>query len=758
MLDVLRRVIQEVNAAHDLNSALDIIVDRVQSAMGTQVCSVYLLDEENKQYVFMATRGLNAKMLGQVTLELGEGLVGLVGERAEPINLHNADKHPSYHYVSELGEEEFQSFLGVPIIHSRKVLGVIVVQQAKQRRYDESEEAFLITLSAQLAGVIAHARATGALSISDSISDLPASRFSGKAGAPGVAIGTSVVIFPEADLSQVPERTTTSVKSEIKLFRAAVEESRTEIKDMGKKLADRLQPEELALFDAYLHMLDDSAITGEVIELIEEGIWSQTALRRVIESHVANFEAMEDEYLRETGSDVLDLGRRVLAKLQSKEGKRRSYPKGTILVAEELTPAMLADVPRTKLTGLVAVKGSSNSHVAILAKAMGVPTVMGVEDLPLTLLEDKPVIVDGFDGAVITYPNDEQLSVYRRIIKEEAAFNKDLEVLKDEKSETLDGQPVTLWVNTGLMTDVARSLDRGAKGVGLYRTEIHFMVNDRFPTEQEQRLIYRKHLKAFSPYPVTMRTLDIGGDKSLSYFPIEEENPFLGWRGIRVTLDHPEIFLGQVRAMIQANEGIDAYLRIMLPMVSSVAEVDEAQRLISQCYRELVEEGVEVEMPDVGVMIEVPAAVYQARDIVKRVDFLSVGSNDLIQYMLAVDRNNSRVAELYQEFHPAVLHALKQVVDAALAEKKGVSICGEMAGNPSAAILLAAMGFQILSMNSSNLLTVKWAIRSFEMSKAKRILAKVLKMDNAFLIKKYVEEEMLKAGLGQLIHSRQSSS
>jgi len=758
MLDVLRRVIQEVNAAHDLNTALDIIVDRVQSAMGTQVCSVYLLDEENRQYVFMATRGLNAKMLGQVTLKLGEGLVGLVAERAEPINLHNADKHPSYHYVSELGEEEFQSFLGVPIIHSRKVLGVIVVQQAKQRRYDESEEAFLITLSAQLAGVIAHARATGALSISDSVSDLPASRFTGKAGAPGVAIGTSVVIFPEADLSQVPERITTKIKAEIRSFRAAVEESRTEIKDMGEKLADRLQPEELALFDAYLHMLDDSAITGEVIELIEEGIWSQTALRRVIESHVANFEAMEDEYLRERGSDVLDLGRRVLAKLQSKEGKRRSYPKNTILMAEELTPAMLADVPRTKLTGLVAVKGSSNSHVAILAKAMGVPTVMGVEDLPLTLLEDKPVIVDGFDGAVITYPNDEQLSVYRRIIKEEAAFNEDLEGLKDEKSETLDGQEVRLWVNTGLMTDVARSLDHGATGVGLYRTEIHFMVNDRFPTEQEQRLIYRKHLKAFAPFPVTMRTLDIGGDKSLSYFPIEEENPFLGWRGIRVTLDHPEIFLSQVRAMIHANEGIDTDLRIMLPMVSSVAEVDEAQRLISQCYRELVEEGVEVEMPDVGVMIEVPAAVYQARDIVKRVDFLSVGSNDLIQYMLAVDRNNSRVAELYQEFHPAVLHALKQVVDAALLEKKGVGICGEMAGNPSAAILLAAMGFHVLSMNSSNLLPVKWAIRSFEMSKAKRILAKVLKMDNAFLIKKYVEEEMLKAGLGQLIHSRQSSS
>ncbi|HJP50419.1 MAG TPA: phosphoenolpyruvate--protein phosphotransferase [Pseudomonadales bacterium] len=754
MLDVLRRITQEVDAARDLNIALDIIVDRVQSAMGTEVCSVYLLDDESKQYVFMATRGLNTEMVGKVTLELDEGLVGLVGERAEPVNLHNASRHPRYHYVGELGEEKYESFLGVPVIHHRKVLGVIVVQQTGRRRFDESEEAFLITLSAQLAGIIVHAQATGAFTISGVAADLPASRFPGTAGAPGVAIGTSIVIYPEADLYQVPERTTKKIKSEKKIFRNAVKEVRAEIRKLGSRLSDRLQPEELTLFDAYQRMLDETAITGEVIERIDQGVWSQTALRQVIEAHVASFEALDDHYMRERGSDVLDLGQRILTKLQSKEERKRTYPRGTVLIGDDLTPGMLAEVPRSKLAGLVSVSGSGSSHVAILAKAMGVPTVMGVEDLPLHLLEEKPIIVDGFDGVVITYPNKDQLALYKRIVKEEAAFVEGLEPLKDERCETKDGHRVLLWVNTGLMTDVARSLDRGAEGVGLYRTEVHFMMNDRFPTEEEQRLIYRKHLKAFSPRQVTMRTLDIGGDKALSYFPIQEENPFLGWRGIRVTLDHPEIFLAQVRAMIKATEGVDAYLRIMLPMVSSIAEVDEAQRLISQCYREIVEEGVEVEMPDVGVMIEVPAAVYQARDIVKRVDFLSVGSNDLIQYMLAVDRNNSRVAELYQDFHPAVLQALKQVVDAAHSERKPVGICGEMAGNPSAAILLTAMGYDVLSMNSTNLLMVKWVIRSFEMTRAKKMLNKVLKMDNAFLIKSYVEDEMRKAGLGQLIHSR----
>lgn len=757
MLDVLRRVTQEVNAAKDLQSALDIIVDRVQSAMETEVVSVYLLDSERSEFVFSANRGLNPDLIGKVSMALDEGLVGLVGQRAEPINLKDASQHPQFKLIAELGEEPYNTFLGVPIIHQRKVLGVIVVQQKVLRRFDEAEEAFLITLSAQLAGVIAHARATGALR-TEQEQAATSSRFSGTPGSPGIAMGQSVVMYPEADLASVPDRKATDIPAEIADFKQAVEETRLEIQAMSRALADQLPPEELGLFEAYLHMLDDTAISGEVVAMIETGIWAQTALRRVVESHVSTFEAMEDPYLRERGADVLDLGQRVLANLQSRDGHGPNFPRKTILIAQELTPAMLGTVPKNKLQGLVSTKGSGSSHVAILAKAMGIPTVMGVSDLPIHLLENKPMIVDANAGIVITYPDHNQQNHYRRLVKEEQDLIEGLDALKEERSETSDGHRVRLWVNTGLMTDTEMSLDRGAEGVGLYRTEVHFMMNDRFPTEEEQRVIYREHLKAFAPRPVTMRTLDIGGDKALSYFPIKEENPFLGWRGIRVTLDHPEIFLGQVRAMIRANEGIEAYLRIMLPMISSISEVEEAQRLIAQCYREIVEEGIEVKRPDVGVMIEVPAAVYQARDISRRVDFLSVGSNDLIQYMLAVDRNNAQVAELYQEFHPAVLHALKHVVDSAHAEGKPLGICGEMAGNPGAAILLTAMGYDVLSMNATNLLQVKWVIRSFSMEKAKQVLMKVLKMDNAYAIKNCVEDELRKAGLGRLIRDQVTHS
>lgn len=752
MLDVLRRIIQEVNSARDLQSALNIIVERVTEAMGTQVCSVYLLDESGEHFLFMATEGLNKTAVGHVSIDLDKGLVGLVGERAEPVNLDNAPKHPRYLHIVEVGEEPYHSFLGVPIIHHRSVLGVLVVQQQEVRRYDESEEAFLITLSAQLAGVIAHAKATGAiLGVHELDENTPSATFDAAPGAPGIAIGTACVCFPQADLNTVPERKAYDIDHEKKKFRSALIATRKEIRSLSRKLADRLPKGELALFDAYLHMLDDNAIGGEVIRKIKEGYWSQTALRKVIDKHIETFTVMEDSYLKERASDVRDLGQRVLANLQLSEGPREEFPDDTILVGEELTPSMIAEVPKQKLAGLVSVRGSANSHVAILARAMGLPTVMGAVDLPISLLDGQPMIADGFEGRVICHPSKEEYAAYRKIVLEEEAFVEGLEELKDLPTKTPDGYEMTLCVNTGLMADVVRSLDRGAQGVGLYRTEVYFQMIDRFPTEEEQRAIYREHLKAFAPLPVTMRTLDIGGDKALSYFPIKEENPFLGWRGIRVTLDHPEIFLAQVRAMIRAHEGLEGELKIMLPMISNVSEVDEALRLIGQCYREIIEEGVEVEMPDVGVMVEVPAAVYQAKAIIKRVDFLSVGSNDLTQYLLAVDRNNAQVAGLYQHLHPAVLHALKQVVDATKAARKPVSICGEMAGNPGAAILLMAMGYDILSMSATSIPIIKWVLRSVNLADAKVMLKHVLKMDNAWMIKNYMDDQLRKAGLGQLV-------
>ena len=754
MLSTLRRIVQEVGTARDLQAALDIIVRSVRLAMCTDVCSVYLYDDDASRYTLMASEGLNHKAIGRVTLSRSEGLVGQVGLREEPINLEDAASHPKFRYLEETGEERFRSFLGVPIIHHRNLLGVLVVQQAVQRRFDESEESFLVTMSAQLAGVIAHAEATGSLHIPSSSDEKPRqSRFLGVAGSPGIAIGTAVVLAPPADLGAVPEKETEDIEGETQLFRQALCSVREQMSRTASKLAGSIPPEEQALFDVYLRMLDDNALGAEVEAVIRKGQWAQGALRQVIDEHVGHFERMDDPYLRERAVDVRDLGRRVLASLQQQQTQEVTWPDAAVVISEELTPAMLGEIPRHKLVGLVSVQGSGNSHVAILARAMGVPTIMGAVDLPWERMGNRELIVDGNLGRVYASPAEELVSQYRALIDEEQAFVEGLEALRDEPCLTPDHYRLPLWVNTGLMTDTVRSLDKGAEGVGLYRTEVPFMIRERFPSEKEQEDIYRDQLKAFAPRPVTIRTLDIGGDKSLSYFPIKEENPFLGWRGIRVTLDHPEIFLVQIRAMLKASAGLDN-LRIMLPMISGVPEVEEALYLIHRAYHEVLSEGVSVQLPPIGVMVEVPAAVYQVRDFARRVDFLSIGSNDLTQYILAVDRNNPRVAELYHSFHPAVLQALQKVVIDAHKEGKPVSICGEMAGDPAAAVLLMAMGFDILSMNATHLPRVKWALRNIPLEHAKEILDDVMEMDNPRVIRSAVELALRHRGLEKVLASR----
>jgi len=760
MLTTLRRIVEDVSEAGSFKEALNILVHEVRESLGTEVCSVYLLSPDGKRYQFVANEGFNSDAVGKLSLGLNEGLVALVAERAEPINLSDAINHPRFHLIPGIGEEAFNAFLGVPVIHHRRVLGVLVVQQREQRRFDESEEAFLVTLSARLATVIAHAEATGDIAklIEDGTSDHGRADaiFKGVPGAPGISLGTAVVIHPAASLESVPERIAEDVTTELQILERAVQSVREDIRRISEQFATSLPAEELALFDAYLHMLDDNALPGDIRDRINRGQWAQGALKQVIREHVRRFEEMEDSYLRERGADVKDLGLRVLAYLQDIRARKVYFPDDTILVADELTPSMLANIPADKLKGIVSVLGSSNSHVAILARALDIPAVMGAVDLPISNLDNVSLIVDGFYGEVFANPSLKLATHYLELITEEREFAEELEELKELPSITRDGIPIGLWVNIGLTGDISRSLDRGAEGIGLFRTEIPFMTQDRFPSEEQQRAIYREHMVAFDPRPVTMRTLDIGGDKALPYFPIHEDNPFLGWRGIRVTLDHPEIFMVQARAMIKANAGLVGVLRIMLPMISSMAEVAEAKALIERAYAEVVEEGIVVKKPQVGVMIEVPAAVYQARQLARQVDFLAVGSNDLTQYMLAVDRNNPRVADLYKETHPAVLNALREVARAAHAENTGVGICGELAGTPAGAVLLLAMGYHVLSMNASNLPKVKWIVRNIKRSDARRMLARVLRMDTAEEILDFMHQQLIEIGLGRVVPSHHS--
>jgi len=754
MLNTLRQIIQEVSAAHTFRDALDVMVKRVAEALDTEACSIFLMDRPRSDYVLVATEGLNKAAIGKARIPINKGLIGLVGEREEPINLDDAPAHPRFLHLHEINEQKFHAFLGTPIIYHRQVLGVLVAQHRDSRRYDESEEAFLVTLATQLAAIIAHAEAIGALNDIFDNSRLQKRDliYSGVPGAPGVGTGTGVVVYAPTDIDIVPDHEPENADEEIEVMEAAFAAVREDMRVLSDRMFTTLPASERELFDVYQRMLDSSELVQEVAEKIRAGNWAPGALREVIQAHVKQLESLDNEYMRERSQDIKDLGQRVLAYLQKSDRGQPPYAEKTILIGEALTAANLAEVPNGMLAGIISVKGSANSHVAILARAMRVPTVMGVEESEIHDLQDHEIIVDGYFGQVYVSPSETIKAEFAQLIEQEKKLDASLEEIRDLPAQTKDGYEVSLMVNAGLGTDISRSLQVGAAGVGLYRTEIPFLIRDRFPSSEEQRVVYRQMLSSFAPRPVTVRTLDIGGDKPLPYFPIKEDNPFLGWRGIRITLDHPEIFLSQVRAALRASEGLNN-LRIMLPMISDIGEVDEAMRLLKKAYSEVTEEGCKVEMPQIGVMIEVPSAVYQSRAIAKRVDFLSVGSNDLTQYLLAVDRNNPRVANLYDALHPAVLRALIQIVESGHQEGKHISICGEMAGDPAAVILLLAIGFDSFSMNASSINRVRWIIRNITKKKAATLLQEVLGMESAVMIRCHMELALERAGLGNLIRA-----
>lgn len=752
MLEVLLRIVHEVNTARDLQQALTIIVQRVKHAMAVDVCSVYLTDPDGEQHVLMATDGLNPEAVGKVRLPLTAGLIGLVRERAEPVNLEDAPSHPRYLYVAETGEEKFHGFLGVPIIQHRRPLGVLVVRQRESRKFNVEEVSFLFTLGAQLAGAIGHAQASGGIAgLQDE--SLPATRFiEGLPGAPGVALGTAVVVYAPSDLNAVPDRKPDDPVAEEAAFRAAVVAVQDDIKALGARMGALLPAADHALFDAFVLMLGSDTLIDNTVQRIHAGNWAQGALRETINEHARVFDDMEDAYLRERAGDVRDMGRRILMRLQAGKPPRRDFPPNTILVGEEISAAQLAEVPAGCLAGVVSARGSSSSHAAILARALSIPAVMGVRDLPVGRFDGRELVIDGYRGRLYVQPSGAVREEFLRLARQEQLLTSDLQELRDLPATTPDGVRVPLYANTGLLSDISPSLNCGAEGIGLYRTEFPFMIRERFPSEDEQRDIYHQALMAFAPLPVTLRTLDIGGDKALPYFPVSEDNPFLGWRGIRITLDHPEIFLTQLRAMLRASIGLNN-LQILLPMISSVSELDEARVLIDQACRELREEGADFPRPPIGVMIEVPSAVYQTEALARRVEFLSVGTNDLTQYLLAVDRNNERVAKLYDGLHPAVLHALMQVVEGAHRHGKPVSVCGEMAGDPAAVLLLLGMGIDSLSMSVASLPRVKWVIRSITRELARSLLDQALEMEHPAAIRALLNAALEKAGLGGLTHA-----
>jgi phosphotransferase system enzyme I (PtsP) len=573
----------------------------------------------------------------------------------------------------------------------------------------------------------------------------------GVASAAGLGLGEAVVVSPAVELESVPDKTIVDREAEALRFKQVVAAELEEIKRLSQRLQSLLPPDHGALFDAYILLLSSDSLMNSTLIRIHQGNWAPGALRTTILDYAQRFENLDDPYLQERAADIRDLGQRLLKRLlqPTSQAEGRTYPAHTILMAEEIGVSQLLEVPPEQLAGLVSVHGTGASHVALLARGLDIPAVFGVTHLPLSDLNRREVVVDGYSARVCIQPSPTLRQEYLKLAEEKAELVRGLQELRHLPALTPDGHHLELHANSGLFADIAVARESGAEGVGLHRSELNFYLFDHFPSEEEQTVIYTQVLKAMAPRPVVLRTLDVGGDKPLPYFPIKEQNPVLGWRGIRVSLAQPALFKTQLRAMLRAGTTCPN-LAILFPMITCVNELSEVLELLRQAHAELVADGLPAVSPRVGLLVEVPSTVYQIDTLACRVDFVSIGSNDLTQYLLAVDRNNDRVATLYDSLHPAVLQAIQQVVERAHLAGRPVSVCGEMAGDPAAALLLLAMGVDKLSLSLGNLLKIKWMVRTISHRHAQALLTEVMQMDSAGPIRERLHQVLEEYGLGSL--------
>ncbi len=750
MLVNSRQILTEINNTAHLKEALALVVQRSRSSMDATACSVYVIDDtQSDQYLLMAADGLAPAAIGKARISRNEGLVGWVAVHEEAVNLANAADHPGYCHIPEVEDGSLHAFMGAPIVHHGRVLGVLVAQKHEQRRFDDDETAFFTTLASQLGSATNHLLVKWDFSRQLNGPSQGRIFIRGIPCAPGVAIGTIVLLQP-ADLQSTPDRRALNIDAEINAFQAAIFAVRQELRESNDRLSAELPGEVLSLFDAYTMMLESDRLNAGTVARIRSGQWARGALRDTIFELAHVFEQMEKPYLAERAEDIRNIGRHILIHLQGGAAAPKKYPKQCILAGKELSLAEISKVPRVRLAGIICMKGSALSHTAIVCRALGIPSVMGLTDLSIGYLEDCAIAMDGSIGDVCINPLPADIDRYRRSIQEEQAISSQLRTLRNLPAKTVDGVSIPLYVNLGIGADEEQPHKDEYEGIGLYRTEFFFIARDALPTENEQYRLYRNLLESFAPKPVTIRTLDAGGDKKLPSFPINETNPFLGWRGIRFTLDHPEIFLTQLRALLRSNYGLNN-LKILLPMVSKTNEIDKTLDLMERAYLDLTKDHQVAAKPQLGAMIEVPSAAYLINALSRRVDFFSIGTNDLTQYLLAVDRNNPHVQSFYDSLHPAVIHVIHDIIQKAHSRNKAVGVCGEMAGDPASALLLLGLGIDSLSMNPTSLPRVKWTIRSFTQRQAHEISNKVLKSENAAQTQDLLNTALNAAGLNALV-------
>ena len=758
-----------IGESGDLPATLDRIVSLVANRLDMEVCSIYRFAPESNRLIMVATHGLDPSSIGNVSMGVDEGLTGFVIEKGEPVMAIDALAHPRYKYFPETGEERYHSFLGVPIVDRREPLGVLVVQTSRRRRFTRDEVRLMKAVVVPVGGLLVQLRLLQSLEskeeerrgyqqrMLDAIkrlqayerqqpsageaSDVTAVRLAGVPAAPGFGIGRAHLLVPEVSFASIPERRPLAPRKELARFQAAVERSVDEVERLKERMLASYPEIDAALFDTQRLMLVDQSFRDRVEAEISAGASAESALERVISAMVEEFARLDDSYLQERAVDIKDIGQRALRNLLGVAERDRSFASAVVLVAPELTLSDILRIEPDQLKGIVMGVGGATSHASILAKSLEIPTVVGVERLG-AIHEGHHLIVDGNAGTIYVHPSGEVLREYGRLKDEYAAFNRELDSLRTQPAVTSDGCEIHLGANIGLLGDLVLAHRHGATRVGLYRTEIAFLSHRDFLTESEQVTLYERVVQAAQGLPLTVRTLDLGADKYPPYLNVPQEaNPFLGWRSIRVSLELASVFKTQLRAILRASAG--GTLSIMLPMISSLEELRRSKELLEEAKTELRREGHAFdEGVRWGMMVEVPSAVQLAERFIEEVDFFSIGTNDLIQYLLAVDRNNRKVASLYEPLHPAVLRAVASVVRVANAAGKPVSLCGEMAADPVCTLVLIGMGLRDLSMSAFFIPVIKRLVRSVDIAAAERVAAEALDLSTVKEVKRHIFEVM----------------
>jgi phosphotransferase system enzyme I (PtsP) len=765
----------------DLRDTLDRVVAAIASGMEAEVCSLYLFDPQRERIVLRATIGLDRESVGKVTMRMNEGLVGLVLEKDDAVYVPDAISHPRYKYFPETGEERYHTFLGVPIYDGRKKpLGVLVAQTLERRKFTKSEIRLLGTAANQVAQILSHFRLRESLATKEKerleyrrrmieanrqLKDyekvggktrvaaplkIRRPRLVGLPAAPGFAQGHAHVVGTFLSTIDRNQRAR-DPKLEIRRLEDALARSKSELDALRARMAPLMPESDLKIFDGHRMILGDDEFIDRIRDTIAAGFTAESALFRVIEELSASMLAVADSYLRERATDFRDVGHRVLRHLRQEDRKGGAFSKSTIIIAEELTLSQLTLVSHEKLAGIALQSGGVTSHAAILARAFEIPTVVGVEHLMESIVEGDHLVLDGNSGVVYVNPPAEIERDYVGLAKRYEAFKKELIEEGDDPTATRDGHRVMMLANIALLPDIHLALRYGAEGIGLLRSEFSFLTYEDFPDENQQLALYNQMLAATGDRPVTIRTLDIGADKYPPYMRVpREENPFLGWRSIRISLEMSGLFKVQLRAILRAAARYN--VRIMFPMISSLEELRRAKELLAESQAELFKEGLEHNPNlEVGIMVEVPSAVWLAPRLAREVDFFSIGTNDLIQYLLAADRNNPKVAHLYEALHPAVISAIAEVVNVARAADKEVCLCGEMASDPLSTLLLIGMGLDELSLSPLFIPVVRKVIREVDYQTARLIARETLQMSSVQEIKGYLVERYRDLGLINLV-------